>query len=101
MDKLSVHAKKTFLSQRLIAWVCCLCAIGTAAKAYANNDPTFTVSAPENIEINKQFRLTFIVSFPEKPATVEIQNLAVPKVLTQKNFLRQMSFQKYKSPAKE
>lgn len=62
MDKLSVHAKKTFLSQRLIAWVCCLCAIGTAAKAYANNDPTFTVSAPENIEINKQFRLTFIVS---------------------------------------
>ena len=79
MDKLSVHAKKTFLSQRLIAWVCCLCAIGTAAKAYANNDPTFTVSAPENIEINKQFRLTFIVSFPEKPATVEIQNLAVPE----------------------
>ena len=80
MDKLSVHAKKTFLSQRLIAWVCCLCAIGTAAKAYANNDPTFTVSAPENIEINKQFRLTFIVSFPEKPATVEIQNLAVPEL---------------------
>lgn len=68
------------LSQRLIAWVCCLCAIGTAAKAYANNDPTFTVSAPENIEINKQFRLTFIVSFPEKPATVEIQNLAVPEL---------------------
>ena len=60
MDKLSVHAKKTFLSQRLIAWVCCLCAIGTAAKAYANNDPTFTVSAPENIEINKQFRLTLL-----------------------------------------
>ena len=36
--------------------------------------------APENIEINKQFRLTFIVSFPEKPATVEIQNLAVPEL---------------------
>lgn len=51
-----------------------------SGKAYANNDPTFTVSAPENIEINKQFRLTFIVSFPEKPATVEIQNLAVPEL---------------------
>lgn len=77
MDKLSVHAKKTFLSQRLIAWVCCLCAIGTAAKAYANNDPTFTVSAPENIEINKQFRLTFIVSFPEKPATHKYKTLDI------------------------
>ena len=81
MDKLSVHAKKTFLSQRLIAWVCCLCAIGTAAKAYANNDPTFTVSAPENIEINKQFRLTFIVSFPEKPAKALRCYLAPPKAV--------------------
>lgn len=78
MDKLSVHAKKTFLSQRLIAWVCCLCAIGTAAKAYANNDPTFTVSAPENIEINKQFRLTFIVSFRRNLLLLKYRILLCP-----------------------
>lgn len=54
----------------------CLYAVGIIAETYANNIPTLTVSAPENVEINKQFQLTFTISFSEKPA-VDIQNFDV------------------------
>lgn len=79
MDKLSVHAKRHFFPNDLLHGYVAY-ALSEQRQSIRNNDPTFTVSAPENIEINKQFRLTFIVSFPEKPATVEIQNLAVPEL---------------------
>lgn len=62
MDKVPVHVKRTFLSKLLIVQICCLYVIGITAKTYANNVPTFTVSAPVNIEVNTQFRLVFAVA---------------------------------------
>lgn len=76
MDKLSAYAKIAFFSKRFIVLMYCLYAVGIIAETYANNIPTLTVSVPENVEINKQFQLTFTISFSEKPA-VDIQNFDV------------------------
>lgn len=72
MDKVSVHAKRAFLSKLLIVQICCLYAIGITAKTYANNVPTFTASAPENIEAGDQFRLMFTVSSTKELADADL-----------------------------
>lgn len=84
MDKVSVHVKKAFLSKLLILQICCLYTIGIAAKTYANNVPTFTASAPNNIEVDTQFRLEFTVASTKELNDTDLLGLSVstPEGLT-------------------
>lgn len=72
MDKVSVHAKRAFLLKLLLLQIGCLCAIGITAKAHADNDIRFTASAPENLEVNDQFRLMFTVSSTKELADADL-----------------------------
>lgn len=83
MDKVSVHAKRAFLSKLLIVQICCLYAIGITAKTYANNVPTFTASAPENIEAGDQFKLMFTIASPKELMDADLTGFSVslPKEL--------------------
>ena len=84
MDKVSVHAKRAFLSKLLIVQICCLYAIGITAKTYVNNVPTFTASASDNIEVDTQFRLMFTVTSTKELDDADCMGLSVstPKGLT-------------------
>ncbi|WP_456095154.1 BatD family protein [Paraprevotella xylaniphila] len=64
--------KKAFLLKLLPLQIGCLCAIGITAKAHADNDIRFTASAPENFEVNDQFRLMFTVSSTKELADADL-----------------------------
>lgn len=73
----SVHEKRALLSKLLIVQLCCLCTIGITAKTYANNEPAFTASVPNNIEVGTQFRLTFTVTTTKELDDADLTGLSV------------------------
>ncbi len=84
MYKVLVHAKRAFLLKLLLLQIGCSCAIRITAKTHVDNDIRFTASAPENLEVNDQFRLMFTVSSTKELDDTDLMGLSVstPKGLT-------------------